>query len=80
MYYRILNRMKVTAILPDELVRDVQTMSGGKNITESLHLALTEWLKITRIKKLNEKVARAPLTFTDGYSAAEVRKLNRKSR
>ncbi|MCR1795844.1 DUF2191 domain-containing protein, partial [Leptospira sp. id769339] len=36
--------MKVTAILPDDLIAEVQKYSGGKNITDSLQKALSEWL------------------------------------
>lgn len=35
--------MKVTALIPDELIEKVKAKSGGKNITESLIIALNEW-------------------------------------
>ncbi|MDZ4725649.1 MAG: DUF2191 domain-containing protein [Leptospira sp.] len=69
--------MKVTAILPDELVLDIQKYTDGKNITDSLQKALSEWLKLAKVKKLNEKLKKIPLQFTDGYSAEKVRKINR---
>ena len=75
---RILHRMKVTAILPDDLVADVQKYSGGKNITDSLSLALTEWLRLAKVRKLNQKLERTPLKFQQGFSAEKVRALNRK--
>ncbi len=65
--------MKVTAIIPDEIIDDVQKYSGGQNITESITMALKEWLYIKRIKSLNEEVARNPLCFRDGFSTDEVR-------
>ena len=37
---RILNRMKVTAIIPDALVTDVQRLARRKNLTESIVFAL----------------------------------------
>jgi hypothetical protein len=70
--------MKVTAILPDDLVADVQKYSGGKNITDSLSLALTEWLRLAKVRKLNQKLEKNPLKFQEGFSAQKVRALNRK--
>jgi len=71
--------MKVTAILPDEMVSDVQKLSGGKNITESLQKALTEWIMLAKLKKLNEHLDSHPLEFTAGFSASKTRSLNRKA-
>jgi hypothetical protein len=70
--------MKVTAILPEELVAEVQKYSGGKNITESLHKALLEWLNYTKIKELNSQLEVSPLSFEKDFSADSVRKINRK--
>jgi hypothetical protein len=69
--------MKVTAILPDDLIADVQKYSGGKNITDSLHKALIEWVKINKIKNLNSQLKFSPLSFKDGFNADSVRKINR---
>ena len=76
--YRIMYRMKVTAIIPDQLVEEVRKASGGKNITDSLIVALREWTEMKRIKELNARVAKRPLSFHEGYSAGSVRELNRK--
>jgi hypothetical protein len=75
--YHIIDLMKVTAILPDELVLEIQKYTDGKNITDSLQKALSEWLKLAKVKKLNEKLKKIPLKFTDSYSADKVRKINR---
>jgi len=69
--------MKVTALIPDDLVADVRELSSGKNITESLIIALKEWLSIQKLKKLREKVKKNPLSFQEGFSADSVRTLNR---
>ena len=69
--------MKVTAILPDELVDNVQIYTGGKNITDSLKTALNEWVKIAKIKKLNEELEKRPLKFKQ--TAKQIRELNRKT-
>ncbi|MBN2856785.1 MAG: DUF2191 domain-containing protein [Candidatus Delongbacteria bacterium] len=68
--------MKVTAIIQDELIEEVMAKTKGKNITESLKTALTEWLRMQRIKDLNRQVAESPLDFK--YGAEELRELNRK--
>ena len=70
--------MKVTANIPDKLVSEVKHFSNGKNITESLLIALTEWVNLKHVYELNEKVKYKPLEFKDKFSAAEMRELNRK--
>lgn len=69
--------MKVTAILPDELISDVKELTGGKNITDSIEKALSEWIKLAKLKKLNQMVMNSPLVFSDGFTAEKVRKMNR---
>ncbi|WP_114748124.1 DUF2191 domain-containing protein [Pleomorphovibrio marinus] len=68
--------MKVTAILPDDMIEDVKAFTGGKNITDSLKKALNDWLYLKRIEKLNAKLSDCPVTFDEGYSAEKVRNLN----
>jgi len=68
--------MKVTAIIQDELIEEVMAKTKAKNITESLKTALTEWLRMQKIKELNLQVAESPLDFK--YGAEELRDLNRK--
>ena len=69
--------MKVTALIPDNLVTEVREFSSGKNITESLIIALKEWLSIQKLKGLREKVRKSPLTFKENFTTTEIRKLNR---
>ena len=70
--------MKVTALIPDDIVDEVKNYSGGKNITDAITIALKDWLKIQKIKNLNIKIEKNPLNFTKNYSAEKVRNLNRK--
>ena len=70
--------MKVTAIIPDDLIRDVKEYSGGKNITDSLIKALTDWLYAKRTEKLNRELRNEPLQFQEGFSAEYIRKLNKR--
>lgn len=65
--------MKVTAIIPDEIVSDVQKYTKGKNITDSIIKALSDWLYIKRIQKLNDEVRKEPLQFVDGFTGEIVR-------
>ncbi len=71
--------MKVTAILPDDMIEDVKAFTGGKNITDSLIKALNDWLYLKRIEKLNAKLSSNPITFDEGYSAEKVRKLSNRN-
>jgi len=70
--------MKVTAIIPDDIIMDVQKFTEGKNITESLIKALNDWLYTKRIEFLNEKVAENPVKFREGFTADGIRKLNKR--
>jgi hypothetical protein len=72
--------MKVTALLPDEMVEEVRKRSGAHNITESLKIALGEWLALQRIRDLNKITRKKPLQFQPGFSAAKARALNRRVR
>jgi len=65
--------MKVTALIPDEIISDVQEYTKGKNITDSLIKALSDWLYIKRIQKLNNDVRKEPLKFKDGFNAETIR-------
>jgi hypothetical protein len=67
--------MKVTAILPEEMVEEVKKLSQGKNITDSLKIALQDWIKIQKLRQLNQEVKNTPVNFQ--YTAAEIRKINR---
>ncbi|MCH7515241.1 MAG: DUF2191 domain-containing protein [Bacteroidetes bacterium] len=70
--------MKVTAIIPDQLIERVKHVSGGKNITESLLIALDEYLKQKEITYLMDQVKHDPLVFNEDATAYNIRKVNRK--
>ena len=69
--------MKVTAILPDDLINKIRHYSKGKNITESLIIALRDWIALQRIKELNKKIKKEPLKFKKDFSADKIRSINR---
>lgn len=81
MVYRIFglkfSPMKITALIPEELVQDVKKYSGGKNITESLMIALNDYISRQKIKKSIQKIKKNPLEFASDFTADQVRKLNR---
>jgi hypothetical protein len=69
--------MKVTALIPEDVLKEVKRYSGGKNVTESLMIALTGYLNQQRLRRAVKKVKEKPLRFSRDYSAARVRKANR---
>jgi hypothetical protein len=71
--------MKVTAIIPDEIVADVQEYTEGKNVTDSIIKALSDWLYIKRIQKLNSEIKKTPLQFTDGFNVDALREQNNRT-
>ena len=70
--------MKVTAIISDQLIERVRRISGGKNITESLIIALKEYINQKEISYLMDKVKGEPLVFSEDATAYNIRKINRK--
>ncbi len=70
--------MKVTALIPDDIVSEVREYAGGQTLTDSLILALKEWLSLKKIKKLNQQIESSPLYFKEDVSASKIRSLNRK--
>ncbi len=69
--------MKVTALIPDELVAEVRKLSGGKNITESLLIALKFYVQSKNMDDIIEEIKKNPFQFRDGFTAEGIRELNR---
>jgi hypothetical protein len=67
--------MKVTAIIPDELVKETKSFSNAKNITEALIIALNSYVSLEKLKAMSEAISQSPLQFK--YTAQEIRDLNR---
>lgn len=76
---RIVYRMKVTALLPDQLISEIKTYAKGKTLTESLTIALEEWLQHKKIVMLNKQVQNKPLEFQKDFNATTVRNLSRRT-
>ncbi len=71
--------MKVTGSLPDQLIEEVRAHAKGQTLTESLTLALEDWLRLKKISCLNEQVQRQPLEFSKNFSAGRTRALKQRS-
>ena len=74
MLYRILYRMKVTAIIADDLVNSVKAYTQSSTVTEAITIALKDWVDLYTIKELNKKVKENPINIEDGQN---IRKINR---
>jgi hypothetical protein len=72
--YRIVYLMKVTAIIADDLVNNVKTYSRSSTVTETITIALKDWLDIYNIKELNKKISQNPIHI-DNYQ--KIREMNR---
>ena len=69
--------MKITALIPDDLIGEVKEYTNGKNVTESLIKALSEWVNMQKIKNLNTAVSKKPLKFRKDFTPEKTRKINR---
>ncbi|MEQ8472182.1 MAG: DUF2191 domain-containing protein [Marinoscillum sp.] len=69
--------MKVTAIIDDLLIDEIKTVTGGKNITESVTIALKEYLRVKKLDKVFDELDRAPLQFNEEFIAYGSRNKNR---
>jgi len=70
--------MKVTALVPDDLIKDVQHFAMGGNLTESLLIALNEWVASRKLRSLGVEIRKQPLEFAPRFSAARVRGASRR--
>lgn len=69
--------MKITALIPEDLINEVKKATGGKNITESLIIALRDYLAHRKVNYLIDQVQKEPLQFNEDFTAYGIRKINR---
>jgi len=69
--------MKITALISEDIIQEVRKYSGGKNITESLVIALNDYINRQRMKRSIQKVKKNPVEFSSDFTADQIRKLNR---
>ena len=72
--YRIIYRMKVTAIIADDLVNNVKAYTRSSTVTEAITIALKDWLDIHKIKELNKQISQNPIYINNGQ---QIREINR---
>jgi hypothetical protein len=66
--------MKVTAIIADDLVRNVKAYTRSSTVTEAIPIALKDWLDIYNIKELNKQISQKPIYINNGQ---QIRETNR---
>ena len=66
--------MKVTALISDELIAEAMELSQAKNITETVKLALQEYVATQKLKAASQMIVAEPLEFY--WRAEELRKKN----
>ena len=66
--------MKVTAIIPEDLVKEAKMLSNANNITDTMIIALNTYVSLQKIREMGEGVKKNPLKFE--YTAQEIRELN----
>jgi len=67
-------RMKVTAIIADDLVNNVKTYTRSSTVTEAITIALKDWVDIFNIRELNKKIIQNPISIDNGH---QIREINR---
>ena len=72
--YRIIYRMKVTAIIADDLVNNVKAYTRSSTVTEAITIALKDWLDVHNIKELNKQISQNPIYINNGQ---QIREINR---
>lgn len=69
--------MKVTALIDEKLIDKVKKISKGKNITESITIALEDYVSRHTIEYLIDEVDKEPLTFREDFVAYYTNKKDR---
>ena len=72
--YRIVYRMKVTAIIDDNLINNVKVCTRSSTVTEAITIALKDWLDMYNIKELNTIISNNPIFIDNGQ---KIREMNR---
>jgi hypothetical protein len=72
--YRIMYRMKVTAMIVDDFVNNVKAYTRSSTVTEAITIALKDWVDIYNIKELNMKISQNPIHIDNGQ---QIREMNR---
>jgi hypothetical protein len=63
--------MKVTVNFPDALIDEVMHFAGKSTVTESIIIALKEWIALKRIKELSREVQQTPIEINYPGTSSE---------
>jgi len=66
--------MKITAIIPDEMIREAMSYAEAETVTDTLKTALTAYIANKKLKQMGSYVMEEPLQFK--YSAKTLREKN----
>ena len=67
----MLHRMKVTAIIDDDLINNVKVYTRSSTVTEAITIALKDWLDLYNIRELNKDISKNPILINDGQIIRE---------
>ena len=67
--------MKVTAIIDDSLIKEAMEYANASTITETLKVALNEYIALKKLKDLGNVIKMSPLKFN--ATAEDIRNTNR---
>lgn len=67
--------MKVTALIPDQLIESAKKYSHAKTTTECLIYILEEWVNKQKLLELHQKVTQSPLQFDNSFNTKKIRTL-----
>jgi Lhr-like helicase len=64
--------MKVTAIIADDLIKNVKAYTRSSTVTEAITIALKDWVDIHNIKELNNQIKQNPININNGQNIREI--------
>ena len=64
-------------MLDDQMIQELLALSGGKNITDSLRIAIKDWIRKEKLRRLADSISKHPLDFNESFTAEEIRNSNR---
>jgi len=67
--------IKVTAIIDDFLIKEAMEYANASTITETLKVALNEYIALKKLKDLGNVIKMSPLKFN--ATAEDIRNTNR---
>jgi hypothetical protein len=76
MLIKIINDMKITALIEDNLIQEVIATSRANNITEALKITLNDCLSRRKLAELAKDITTEPIEFC--YGADQLRDSNQR--